>query len=273
MFPKFNSSRDTQGVQPHQEFSPPAVKINESWNALKSFVPGLILPCGLSLSESPCAPGNLKGEVHTYIYINTPVHLFVSVLTHTHRYLPCVHILESPAILPCLREQRSPSRTQLSLAQRMSPQSSLASSDTWRSLVLRSWKAESGPISGIAEKHKKCCFTCSPESGTLAQGLPHHCHAHSLYTVFPNILVNKDVLTKRKWSSFFFSSFLLCNHASVSLTLSSQRRCGCWILQSPPTTLWSSHRGQCLDSAEEQQEFQSSHSVVSAFRCRFLSGP
>lgn len=156
--------------------------------------------------------------IHTYVYINTPVHLFVSVLTHTHRYLPCVHILESPAILPCLREQRSPKRTQMSLAQRMSPQSSLANSDTWRSLVLRGWKAESGPISGIAEKHKKCCFGCSPESGTLAQGLPHHCHAHSLYTVFPNILVDKDVLTKRKWSSFFF---LLFFYAIMHLSLLS----------------------------------------------------
>lgn len=274
MFPKFNSSRDTQGVQLHQEFSPPAVKINESWNALKSLVPGLILPCGLSLSESPCAPGNLKGEVHTYIYIHKHTCTFVCVCAYTHTQIlaMCTHFGEPSHSTLSQGAKVSKQDPAVTCTKNVSPKQS-GQLWNWRPLVLRGWKAESGPISGIAEKHKKCCFGCSPESGTLAQGLPHHCHAHSLYTVFPNILVNKDVLTKRKWSSFFFSSFLLCNHASVSLILSPQRRCGCWILQSPPTTLWSSHRGQCLDSAEEQQEFQSSHSVVSAFRCRFLSGP
>lgn len=185
---------------------------------------------------------------------------------HTHRYLLCAHILETPAILPWLREQSSPNRTQLSLVPRISPQGSLASSHAPRSLVLRGWRAESGPIPETAEKHKK---------GLLFWLLPRIWYPGSEYPtplpwpqpvpkISPGILVDKDGLTKRKWSSsFFLSFFLLCNHASVSPVLSPQRRCGCWILRLPPTALWSSHRGQCLDSTEELQEFQPSHSVVS----------
>lgn len=166
--------------------------------------------------------------------------MLMSVLIHTHRFL-CVQILKTPAILPWLREQRSPSRTQLSLAQRMFPQVSVASSHAPRSLVLRGCRAESGPIPETAEKHTEglvfrllpriwCPSSESPTPLPCPQVVP---------KVSSSILVNKDGLTKRKWSSsFFFFSSLFYAIMAVSL-LSCHHRgdvvagsCGCLPLPS-----------------------------------------
>lgn len=73
VFPKASFSKDAQDVQSYQEFSPPAVKINRSLIALKSLVLGLILLC---------APGNLKGKVHTYTYKHTRTYAYVCAYTH-----------------------------------------------------------------------------------------------------------------------------------------------------------------------------------------------
>lgn len=145
--------------------------------------------------------------------------MLMSVLIHTHRFL-CVQILKTPAILPWLREQRSPSRTQLSLAQRMSPQVSVASSHAPRSLVLRGCRAESGPIPETAEKHTEgLVFRLLPRIWYPSSESPTPLPCPQVVPkVSSSILVNKDGLTKRKWSSSFF--FFLLSFMQSWLCLS-----------------------------------------------------
>lgn len=242
-FPKVNSSKDTQGVQSCQEFSPPAVKINRSLSGLKSLVFGLILPCGLSLSESLCAPGNLKGKMRIYICKHTCTYAYVCAHTHTyacyvHRYF-YVHTFWRP--------QPFYLGSGLSWHLHGSPRQSgqLPCSKIPGPQRLKG-RARATPET--AEMHKKGLLLClllrvwypcseSPTPLPCPQLVP---------KASPSILVNKDGLTKRKCSTLF----LLCNHASL---LSCHHRgdvvAGLWL---PPTALWGSHRGQCLERIEEQ---------------------
>lgn len=64
---------------------------------MKSLVLALILPCGLSLSESLCASGSLKGKVPLYIYIYTSIYkhtrtyVHVCAYTHTQILVMCTY--------------------------------------------------------------------------------------------------------------------------------------------------------------------------------------
>lgn len=173
-----------------------------------------------------------------------------------------VRVSERPVLITWLREQRCPNGTQPPLAWRTSLQDSLASSHGQIPLVLRGQRAKPWPVFGTAEKHKNCLWVSlfPRDLYPCSASPPHHCQAHSLYSQFLQVFW----LTKLAWprgnEAFLF---VLYNHASVFLVLSPQRRCGCWILWLPPTTLWSSHGEQCLNGMEEQQEFKPSHSVVS----------
>lgn len=123
-----------------------------------------------------------------------------------------VHVLERPELVPLLKEQRSPDKTQQSLAWRMSPLGGLAGCPAPVPLVLRGWGAESWPVLGIAEKLKKCLwFWLLPRDVyPCSDSPPHHYQALRLYPQF----LQAFWLTKLAWprgnEAFIFFFFCFC---------------------------------------------------------------
>ena len=128
-----------------------------------------------------------------YIYIHTRIYMYVCICvclnTHTQRHLCMGARFGETSPVPWLREQRSPNRTLPSRPWRTSPRGSLAGYHAPIPLVLGGWRAESWPVLGIAEKHKKCLwfwlfprdlypFSDSPHTAAKATAYTHSFSKH-----------------------------------------------------------------------------------------------